>query len=262
MRWLFLLLLAVNIIFFSWNLFKGDNNDASSSRNGTVLSTTSKKLMLLSEIDLSPKVKSHPEDESLPALKPDNTILTADPQPAASDPSSTTTTTVESPQTITHETGLCYVLGPFASGTEAQRVITRTATTTAIVERRWSSPRIRPGYLVHIPPAANIKEARSTISVLNTAGISDARIIPSGEMKYAVALGIFPTIESARKRLKKVHKYDIDVTINEVRIRKRQHWLALRGNNGTRLPKVVLNNLLKDIQGVTVERRSCANLYR
>ncbi len=130
------------------------------------------------------------------------------------------------------------------------------------MERRWSNPKQRPGYWVHIPPAASGGEARNAVRLLNAAGIADVQLITSGEMKHAVSLGIFSTMENARKRLVEVQKQGFDVAINEVRIRKRQYWLALRGNKDKRLPRVMLENLVKNTREAKIERRPCTSLYQ
>ena len=271
MRWLFLLLLAANIIFFSWNWFKENSGD--SSQQGPAFSSKGKSLVLLRELNPSPTPAAKPATEDKPVHAPAETTPPEEQQPAdsrqvASKPAIATPAPEESapalhspPQPAAQERGLCYVLGPFTSSTEIQGVITRAATTSAVVERRWSSPQQKPGYWVHIPPTATGGEARNTMQRLESAGISDMQLITSGEMKHAISLGIFSTLERAQKRQMEVEKQGIDAAINEVRIRKRQYWLALRDNKGNRLPRVMLDNLIKGTREAKVERRPCTSLY-
>ncbi len=93
-------------------------------------------------------------------------------------------------------------------------------------------------------------------------GGSDIQLITTGEMRHAISLGIFSTLEKARTRMDEVQRLGFDVAINEVQIRKRQYWLALRGSRGKGLSRRVTDNLLKGFQGVKVEQRSCSGLYR
>ncbi len=267
MRWLFLLLLAANIIFFFWNWLRED--DAGSSyQQEAAFSSKGKTLVLLSELEpaltIPPPVKDKPSPADSAPIKE---LPPATAEQRASEPVTTasrTSTASSSPPSLptAQKGGLCYVLGPFTSSTKVQQVISRTANLSARVEKRWSSSQQRTGYWVHIPPATSSKKSRDTAQKLNAAGFADAQPITSGEMKNAVSLGIFSTRESARKRLTRVRKHNRDATINEVRIRKRQYWLALRNSEGKRLPRQVLNSLIRSERGATVEQRPCTMLHQ
>ncbi len=224
MRWLFLLLLTVNIIFFSWNWI-AERGTGSSYPQEFAHSPKGKKLVLLHEI------------ESTAAGKP----------------------AVDERLLMTPEGGFCYVLGPFISSTEVARAAARTSTISAIVERRWGRMRQSSGYWVYIPSVTS-GGARNILRGLFAAGIGDARLGNSTKMKHAVSLGVFPDLEKARKRLLEVKKHGFDVAINKAQIRKRQYWLALRGNEGQRLPKNRLDSLIENTQEAKVEQRPCAGV--
>ncbi len=267
MRWLFLLLLAANIIFFFWNWLRED--DAGSSyQQETAFSSKGKTLVLLSELEPASTIPPPVKDKPSPAdSAPIKELPPAAAEQRASKPAtiaSRTSTASSSPPSLPTEQkgGLCYVLGPFTSSAKVQQVISRIANSSALVEKRWSSPQQRTGYWVHIPPAASSKKARDTAQKLNAAGFADAQPITSGEMKNAVSLGIFSTRESARKRLARVKKHNRDTVINEVRIRKRQYWLALRDDEGKRLLQRMLNGLIRNERGVKVEQRPCTTLHQ
>ncbi|HHL45133.1 MAG TPA: hypothetical protein ENJ24_01030, partial [Gammaproteobacteria bacterium] len=68
MRWLFLLLLAANIIFFSWNWFKENSGD--SSQQGPAFSSKGKSLVLLRELNPSPTPAAKPATEDKPVHAP------------------------------------------------------------------------------------------------------------------------------------------------------------------------------------------------
>ncbi len=266
MRWLFLLLLAANLLFFSWNWFR--NGEYQELRDPALASVSKRKsLFLLSELQPtekqgSPKELDHPQpepDTTVPAVpEPDRRTI---PPPEASPPSEPSITQPTG-TIIEEERGLCFVLGPFGSSNAVQEVLKRATNSPAIVEKRWSSPEQRPGYWVHIPPAGSSNEARNIVRILNQAGISDLQLITSGEMRNAISLGIFSTMENARKRQSKVAQQGFDVTINEVKIRKRRYWLALRGSGGRLLSKRQLEKLVAENGEVKIQRRPCDNLYR
>ncbi len=266
MRWLFLLLLAANLLFFSWNWFRDD--DQPTRNHPTAGSAQGEKgLILLSE--LKSAEKSSPGESDRSASQPE----TASPEPATGEPTApsavkpsthrpATATTPARAKTATLDERICYVLGPFGSSNVVQEVLKRIINSPAIVERRWSSPQQRPGYWVHIPPAGSSNEARSIVQILNQEGISDVQLITSGEMRNAISLGIFSTMQNARKRQQEVTQQGFEVVIDEVKIRKRLYWLALRGSGGRALSRELLDRVTADADEAEIEQRPCSELPR
>ncbi len=270
MRWLFLLLLAANILLFSW-IWLADGADGGARQAAELRAGAQggRQLVLLSELE------SHAAAERQePVAEEPAPPRAAEPEPpsptesAAAAPVAARKTPSPAPAARPERSPAagggkrCYVLGPFASANEVQRVVQRSGSTAAVVERRWSNPRQRPGYWVHIPPAASAGEARAALRRLTSLeGSGDIQLITSGEMRHAISLGIFSTMENARKRVREVQQYGFNVAVNEVQIRKRQYWLALRGSRGRGLSDRVIGDLLEGFTGVGVERRSCSRLY-
>ncbi len=266
MRWLFLLLLAANLLFFSWNWFRNSEDQASLD---PAVGTTqgAKGLVLLSELkpaeeDLQQR-SNHPVPPSrMATANSPPAEIPATPAAVKSPAQERAMDTLPAPtKTGGHGEKLCYVLGPFASSSAVEELLKRTVNSPAIVERRWSRPQQRPGYWVHIPPVGSSKEARNIVQILSQAGISDVQLITSGEMKNAISLGIFSTMENARKRQNEAVQQGFEVVIDEVKIRKRRYWVALRGSGGRALSEGLLGKLIEDAAEAKMEKRSCNNLY-
>ncbi|HFC53182.1 MAG TPA: SPOR domain-containing protein [Gammaproteobacteria bacterium] len=267
MRRLFLLLLLANGLLFLWNWF-GANDDGAAQRAAEIRSQPrgGRQLVLLSE--LNPPTEK--DEEPPPAAQRPTRRTAAAPapgrEPAA--PAGAKSSSPPAPRPVERPAAAsarenCHVLGPFANASEVQRLLARVESTPAVVERRWSSPHQKPGYWVHIPPADSSSEARAVLRRLSSlGGGSDIQLITSGGMRHAISLGIFSTPEKARRRMEEVQRLGFEVAINEVQIRKRQYWLALRGSRGKGLSRRLMDNLLKGYEGVKVERRPCSRLYR
>lgn len=223
MKWLFLLLLAANVIFFFWNWSGADDADER-FRQEPASSVKGNRLLLLSEIE-SPVVKKPPPEEQQP---------------------------------VAPEAGSCYVLGPFVSSTEVARAATLAAS-SSVIERRWSKIRESAGYWVYIPATGGREGVRNILRGLDAVGITDARPGSSEKIKHAVSLGVFPTMGKARARMLEVKKHGFEVVINRAKIRKRQYWLALRGDKREPLSAAMLDNLVRNTRQATVESRPCAS---
>ncbi len=261
MRWLFLLLLAANLLFFSWNWLRNGNEQVSRDVDAA---SREKGLVMLSELPRSTE-EPEPAPQAEPALPPsppslpDEGTKSAATKPPLPQPAEETSF---NPEATPQPRKTCYVLGPFNSSGAVQDILKRITNSPAILERRWSSPQQRLGYWVHIPPAASSKEARDIVQVLNRAGISDVQLINSGEMRNAISLGIFSSMENARKRRNEVARQGFDVAINEVKIRKRRYWVALRGSGGRPLSGNLLERLIEDTTEAGIEKRPCDNLFQ
>lgn len=168
MKWMFAILLVINILFFTVMRFAGNQGADTPQGHEPV---KAEKIKLLAE----PYKKSEGTGKSQ-------------------------TTNVARPD-------VCLEWGTF-SGIDAKRAVQALdklqVSNKQIPHNKAEKPK---GFWVYIPPRKTLPEAQNKMAELKGLGIQDAFIIREGSTwKYAVSLGIFSTAESATKYLEKLRE--------------------------------------------------------
>ncbi|HUW49494.1 MAG TPA: SPOR domain-containing protein [Sulfuricella sp.] len=168
MKWIFAILLVINILFFAVMRLAGSHGTDSQQGHEPV---KAEKIKLLAE----PYKKSESTEKSgevANVVKPN----------------------------------VCLEWGAF-SGNEVKRAaqaLEKLQLGSKQIQHKAEKPN---GYWVYISPRKTLQEAQNKIAELKGLGIQDAFIIRDGsKWKYAVSLGIFSTVESAAKYLEQLRE--------------------------------------------------------
>lgn len=187
MKWLFYALLTVNAAYLAWEL-KHLEPPGVPAVAEVPLSGHANRLLLLEEVDEGElrrrsRVPAEPDGgESTPTA----TALVED---AATAPAP------ETPDRI------CYSVGPVSTDEEIEQM-------RAWLEDQGAVPVLRPAerrelamYWVHFPPFPSRDEAIERVMQMKNEGFEDIYVIPGGDMRYAVSLGVFTRRDSLERRL-------------------------------------------------------------
>ena len=93
----------------------------------------------------------------------------------------------------------CLEFGPL-SDEEAARA-RQSLSVGGVLERTAQAPMMVPAsWWVHVPPRRSLLQAENEVARLRAAGMRDAYVVlEQGDMRFAVALGVFRTEEAARR---------------------------------------------------------------
>ncbi|MES9869474.1 MAG: hypothetical protein ABW149_07255 [Sedimenticola sp.] len=231
MKWLFLLVLVVNIAIFAWGYQKEDGMEEASR---VVVPAGVGNIRLLSERVPEPEAPQVTEGSAQPELPPgsDDEEVAPLPEPSAVaevetaldkaeeapveaeivtavDASDATEPVVQEPKSLPY----CGVLGPLDDEEAAKSI-------TAKLERLAFNPLMREqsmirttGYWVLIPPAKDQEAAIEHVNALKAKGFKDVRRFFQGPLKNAVSLGIFSRRGNASNRQKEVEAKGFKVEI-------------------------------------------------
>lgn len=178
MKALFLGVCLLNIVFLFWEYHKGALNP--SPKPQTLLPT----IMLADDLERARRgtAISAYLDRDLPtwrqlrigllADKPKPIVLSAKPKAAAA----------KTPSTA------CYEIGPFADQPAAGAWLAGQTLRGELIYKEVLTPS---AYLVYYPAAKNPEQMRIQKMMLNAKGINDIWVIPSGDLKGALSLGLF-----------------------------------------------------------------------
>lgn len=185
MKRLFLMVLAVNAIFFIWQMLYGPASPLAAKKVEPVVMSSegSPDLVLLEES----KSKSK------------NSTAT---------PSDTT----------------CYSLGPFVAANKATSALSRLKERGLPSTLRKAEGRKPKGYWVYFPPLDSREEAKAMLREVHKHNI-DSFIITEGANKNGISVGVYSDETSAQRRQQELQKEGLDVVLEQRYTARTEYWL-------------------------------------
>lgn len=101
---------------------------------------------------------------------------------------------------------LCYSLGPFAKGKDAQAMVAELGKLGASTSVRHIQQTHVTGYWVYLPPYPTTAAAIAVTHELNKKGLHDNYVVATAPNANAVSLGLFIDRNGAQRRLDRVRK--------------------------------------------------------
>ena len=278
MRWLFLLLLVMNLAYVSWELSRERPQQARKN----ALPKGVAPIVLLSEVAGAPKQAdaakaARADAQAATTAKAQPDMLAAqpgpgdDPAPAAqaeadrpalqaalldagapsADPDSqrgsemSAETPVSPPSAVIPAGDLCYTLGPFKE-MKTLRVVTREIK-DYVVEASFRSKEEQEQtmFRVLIRPVGSKQEAQALIKELDSKKIRDHFIITEGPSKNAISLGYFSSKSRAYRHADRVRKLGFDAYAEPVFRSYTIYWLDYRIKAGEQIPQRIFDEYLQ-----------------
>lgn len=188
-----------------------------------------KRLVLISELnqpgeDLIEEAVS--EEIPLPEIE----VVQADQNPESEDQSSSNTETpplVGTPQ----KSQVCYTVGPFLSGQEANKVGKSMQDRSLVVSRRDKVEQVVDGYRVYIKSLPSREEAVAVTRELTDLGVLDYFIINKKEHRNGISLGMFKQKAGAIRRMAQIRRFNFNVAMEARQRDTRVYWLDVTDSN-------------------------------
>lgn len=231
MRWVFMLLLLANGIYWAWMEF-GGGMELMVSDTPQALSPDVPSLVLLSELDADGKPAAADKGDGVPA-EPES-----QPQPA---------TAAE----------YCWQLGPIADEELAMLIEKSAARRGWRVDADSIELSSVTGYWVYTGPYATRSLAQEQLNAYHSKKI-DSFLIGDGELSNAISLGLFSTRERAETARQERRGQGYPAKVHEVRRTEPATLLQVRGLDAT--APTVTDFLAKtpvDGKNTPVEKKSC-----
>lgn len=276
MRWLFLLLLVLNVGYVAWEL----ERERPKAVHTAALPTGVERIVLLHEVEsgkAEKEVVAQPvtapdtqqarikpsEDDSTQPQQAEVGQTQAMPAPVAvaADVSADIETVAESqgpaqpeapadrPEATPEERSevdLCYTLGPF-SEMQTLRLVTREIK-DYVVEASFRSreEQEQSMFRVFLKPVGSKQEARALIKELVSNNIRDYFIITDGPNKNGISLGYFSSKRRAYSHADRVRKLGFDVIVEPVFRTYTIYWLDYRIKSGNEIPQQIFDDHLEN----------------
>jgi len=146
----------------------------------------------------------------------------------------------------------CGEIGPFRNRAQARRVERHLGVDekTRIYRRPTL---VNTAYWVYRPPLDDRAQAREEVSRLKEAGIEDLWLMPDGDFRNAISLGLYSRREAAHSRVETLKEKGFEVEVRPKQKELERYWLQF-----TDLPEGLLAELDGSLpEGASVEKKVC-----
>ena len=228
MRWLFIAILLINVSYLGWELQRQAGIDRGNTRPSIMDSTGLTELLLISETDVVPETYVYGAEPGTAAgLQTDQSeLLFALPENGL---------VVDLPDITMASldegtTGMfCYTFGPIEEEILATGVEDWFKSRRAWTDVRYSE---ESGQLfwVYLAPSAGDTDAVSIIRDLEDQGISDYRVVNSGNLLNAISLGLYTSQAAVNERIGDLEQKGYKPVVVPYRSGKRVYWVDVRLN--------------------------------
>ena len=233
MKWLFLLLLMANLVFFSWNYFS-ESEIVAADKTGISSPASPDQLKLLSELtrDEMPPLRDYAdkEEEKQPVASDneendEQVIAQAEAPVEVPEPDPV----IETPAQPQKQ---CFRMTDIVNKKALQTVLQVLEKEKGEVLSKGETQIQIKKYWVMLPPYKSRSEAISAIKQLKNTKVKDYYRIRSGDYVNAISLGVFSTNDAAKRRVSKVRAQTAKIgrpKIEEIEFSAKRFWVVYSG---------------------------------
>ncbi|MEE8321094.1 MAG: hypothetical protein V3R68_04550 [Gammaproteobacteria bacterium] len=268
MKWIFILLLLCNILYFGWELDRQTKITINNSSTAIAIPGGTEKLKLLSELGegdtlavkiAKPEVPqpdvSSPEGKSVQegdAGQAEAQMMAARDSDASETGSGSKSELLKSlpelnvsnlTKGLDQGEELCFTYGPLPDGDESDRLADWFRTRHLWVNQRQTDEKGRQLFWVYLTPRNTKANAVAAFMDLKNKGVSDLFLIKKGGLVNAISLGLFSTQVAVNKRLSEITGKGYKPVVVPHYGGKKIHWLDIRINQ----KKHVLNEVFESL---------------
>jgi hypothetical protein len=210
MRILCLLLILVNVLYFTWSQMI-DVNVPSLDRKGTQPADPPARIVLAREM-----IEANPEERSVGQIR--------DVQPPAVEPLRAQSSSA-SVQTAQLDTLSCTSIGPFADLPQASQAQAALRGAGFEPRQRMEQGEIWAGYWVSVQGLATRDAADTALKTLSANGIADVYVMPGSDPPNVLSLGVFSDYQRAQRRVDEVRAIGLSPRIDDRKRAGSVYWL-------------------------------------
>ncbi len=246
MKILFIILVAINAIYFAWQISYDGKPETGVTMTRQKDSEAPSLLLLSERTPLPGPSQTVKQEKETPAPIPVK-------KPAAPAPGSSQVP--DQPQTPSAVAAACYRIGPFESRQQAENLAASKllASTQTVIEE--GEERRRAGFWVKWPEELSLSGARSVMNELRNRGVTDMSISPLDNKRYVLSLGIFGTRYYMEQRVDEMRALGYTPVVEDRYKEVAVYWL--RVNEMDAKTSEGLKALIGQNQGVTMTPQGC-----
>jgi hypothetical protein len=253
LRWVVLVLLLCNGIYFAWQRYLAPPLVASAA---AVVEPQGQRVLLLSEAANAGSAEVRPvAPVSAPAPAP---APAETPAPGLSVPGS-----AEQPRPVVAGAApevpsapICHMIGPFREKISARQVLDRLGAIPVRADLYQIDVPVKPVFWVYLGPMRSRQEAQEQHRQLLARNV-ESFTINEGPLANGVSLGFFTVAESAQAMLKMRREQGYDAKLREVPRTSAEMWLVLGDGEDSKLTDLLWQQARAGTDGVERRKSLC-----
>jgi hypothetical protein len=244
MKWIFIVLFAANLVYFGWELDRQTRIDIGNSREGLYVPSATKQLVLINELT-SPPPPRYYRQQIREIINDDASIISGEEISPESDSNIESMMAGENivdalvtelpdiialgiPDTIKPERIMCFSYGPLAETTQVEELMSWFQEHKVTIKQRFETGEENQLFWIYLKPQASRDSAIQAIEELKSKGITDYRLIETGDLQNAISLGLFSTQASVNQRLNELKDKGYQPVVVPHRDAKAVYWLDIK----------------------------------
>ena len=251
MRALFLLLLLANAALFGWNWYQ-DRVLERAAPEPPSMADEGRGLRLLSDVAVQPLREDRSPEA--PAEEPAAGPESAEPEtPARPEPTEAAEPSAPDEPKPSASPPRCFRAGQIDARASRDELVAfleergieaRTGTEKGHGESHW----------VLLPPFPNTDMARNLMDRLREKGVKDLYLVPSGENRNAISLGVFKERPRADERLARIRRLGFDAEMRSLPLPSTRYWVRFSWSGERGDPPLAK---MAEAAGVELEEVDC-----
>jgi hypothetical protein len=256
MKWLFILLLIINVVILTWGIQREpvDQTAEITKQSGVG------NLRLLSEIEAAKNEVASPESDGADVAEEPQQDTEKPPEaaePAVVEQAAAIPTKPKPEVKLVNRCGVLGVIDDRQVAQEAKKQLTDQGVKSSMQETHG---KIEIGFWVVIPPLENSKAAQDMIVKLADAGITDVWHFRSGELNNAISLGMFFQQENAEKLRSEIEQKGFNAELRSRFLNKRRYSIHFKIRDESGAVNRIWNRLKRRYPDIDMVQRPCGEI--
>jgi len=244
MKWIFILLFSINLIYFGWELDHQTRINLGNSKEALMVPSGVKQLVLIRELPSPPPAR--PKQEEVGEKIPDDENILSEDEVSSLAGVKTEDIKIEEdiddalvkqlpdisapgiPDDVQQERIMCFSYGPFTDNRQAEDLTAWFQDHRVAIQQRSETGQENQLFWIYLKPQASRDNAIQAIEDLKNKGITDYRLIETGDLRNAISLGLFSTQASVNRRLNELKNKGYKPVVIPYRDAKAIYWLDIK----------------------------------
>ncbi len=268
MKWLFILLLTSNLVYFGYELDRQTAFDLNGQKSLPVMPLGATELKFLDELETLPPPRNiqlaNPLQDLLdPETSADSTLSEIEDELGSDALLEQTVEQQDIDETrkileFDEASSSCFSFGPVAEQQQANGLRDWFSIQGARAGVRHTDEQGRQLFWVYLSPQDSREDAMNTIRSIREKGISDFRLISKGDMQNAISMGVFSSQASVNRRLSELKQQGYKPVVVPYSDGKRVYWVDTQLPDDEILQQKVFNDYPSRFSSVPVNCQEIA----